>query len=270
MHASILRAPLACLLGLVLAAGCGDSGGTVGADAAMHLDAAGQEDGPPADAAPDDVVAPQDASGRPDVPKPHDAPAPADAGPPDVGPKLDGPEADAAPAADAVVATDATDAAVAADAGTAGDAAPGTDGGVTPGETCQAAVAVGAGTVAGSTVGFRDDYGGADGTGNCYAGSDIGRDRVYELVIPAGQTLTATVSPEPTYDVAVYLLPAPPSTCAAATTCLAGADRFIAGGDEQITYRNDTGADLAVFVIVDGEVAGSAGAYTLTTALATP
>ena len=99
------------------------------------------------------------------------------------------------------------------------------------------------GTFEGTTAGFGADVGITSNTGSCTRYSQTGADAIYQVEIPAGAQLTASVST--TWDAALYLA----STCATAdATCVAGDD---SGNPESLTYRNTSGSAQTYFLVVD-------------------
>jgi hypothetical protein len=80
-------------------------------------------------------------------------------------------------------------------------------------------------------------------------------ERVYEITIPAGETLTAILVPSGTDDVSIYAV----TDCADVTTsCVAGADAGYEGDAEGIQYTNSGATDETIFVVADGSyVSGS-------------
>ncbi len=86
-----------------------------------------------------------------------------------------------------------------------------------------------------------------------------GPDAVYAIEIPAGQTLTVTVTPR---DVSFDPMIAIVGTCSdAAASCLAGADDGIDGDAETAAYTNSSSTPLPVTVVVDTWASG--GDFTL-------
>jgi hypothetical protein len=80
---------------------------------------------------------------------------------------------------------------------------------------------------------------------------------VYSVTIPAGQMLTATLSPVG-YDGALYVV----NTCSD-MTCLAGADNFEVGGTDTVSVANSSGAAESVFVVVGSWSSSAWGTFTL-------
>jgi hypothetical protein len=62
------------------------------------------------------------------------------------------------------------------------------------------------------------------------AGSRPGRDLIYKITVTAGNSLTFQVTPQSTYDTAIYIL----STCGDGATCIQHADAGIEGQTETI------------------------------------
>ncbi len=118
------------------------------------------------------------------------------------------------------------------------------------GESCSNAVAISAGSRSGETlIGYSNQY----GLGLGCAG-EAGPERVYKIAVPAGQRLTATVTPKvpsggTSWDPAVNLQTA--SACSGPRTCLAGMDDGISG-EAETTYWVNTGASSTdVYVVVE-------------------
>jgi hypothetical protein len=113
------------------------------------------------------------------------------------------------------------------------------------GDACDSAYVVptGGGTFAGTTQGFAADLGTGVSSGSCTGFTQSGADAVYEVSVPAGDTLTANLSA--TWDSALYLV----SSCASSgTTCLAGQDN---GNPETVTYTNNGGSSATYYLVVD-------------------
>jgi len=116
-----------------------------------------------------------------------------------------------------------------------------------------------------SSVGYANDY---DPEIACLGYAAAGPDRVYSILVPAGSSLAATVTPEAAYDVAVYLIAAPAANCdQVPLSCVVGADLELEGGPELVAYMNSTATDETVFIIVDG-FASAGGGFELTTVVA--
>ncbi len=117
------------------------------------------------------------------------------------------------------------------------------------GESCQVAPATSPGTVTGTIVGYYNNY---NPPLSCTGETQNGRDRAYRVNVPAGQTLTATVTPDAGFDPAIYLIGAPASMCDAnPITCLDGADLGLDDDPETVTFTNSSGAAVDVYVVVD-------------------
>ncbi len=101
----------------------------------------------------------------------------------------------------------------------------------------------GGGTFRGTTAGFGANLGTSDGRTSCTGYSQDGADAVYEVEVPAGATLSASLTA--TWDAALYLV----SNCAqSATTCLVGDD---SGNPEVVTWQNPGANPATVFLVVD-------------------
>lgn len=77
-----------------------------------------------------------------------------------------------------------------------------------------------------------------------------GHDVFYSVTLAAGQTLTATVTPDTAYDVAVYVR----ESCDAGASCLAGADAGLKGETETLSFTAP--ADGTYLLVVDGASGG--------------
>lgn len=117
------------------------------------------------------------------------------------------------------------------------------------GETCGNAIAFGPSGVTGSTtVGYANDY--APGHASCCGTTFSGGDKVYAVVLPAGQTLTATVTPTtPGADPALYLLDV--ANCTTQTQCADCADSNLVNGAETLSHVNSTGVAIPLYLVVD-------------------
>lgn len=147
-----------------------------------------------------------------------------------------------------------------------------------PGDTCALSEAVtlvnGMAMIAATTAtlpGYENDYA-PDDTGNCTGYDAPGNDRVHTVSVPAGQRLTATVTPmSTTFDAAVYFVATPAATCdVSPLVCQGGRDAGFEGDPETAAYENTTGAPVDVFVVVDSYVAGAGDGYTLGLVTSTP
>jgi hypothetical protein len=136
-----------------------------------------------------------------------------------------------------------------------------------PGEVCANPIPVMPGTLTGeSTTGYSNQLAPAI---TCTGFGTSGPDRVYVVSVPAGQRLTASVTPTGTGDPAIYLVQGPAAACTATPACLNGDDSGAAGSTNTATWVNATGTPQQVFVVVDSD-SGPVSSYTLTTALGPP
>jgi hypothetical protein len=128
------------------------------------------------------------------------------------------------------------------------------------GDSCHNAVPLTSGQAmaAQTTTGFGNDYSNDTVYDQAPTGCSgtAGRDKVYSITVPAGQTLSATVTPTganaATFDPAINIVLGPASACDAAPfTCLASGDDGGDGAPDTATWANTTGAAQTVFVIVD-------------------
>ena len=131
-----------------------------------------------------------------------------------------------------------------------------------PGDTAETAPLVTVGTYTGTTVGYASDY----GAGTSCVGTG-GPDRVYQIVVPAGQRLSVVATPEAGYDLTLNLM----ASLGVPRVCVAGADSYLYGMPETLVYNNTSGADLLMYVVVGGGSTSQAGSYSIAFALeATP
>lgn len=135
------------------------------------------------------------------------------------------------------------------------------------GDVCATAELITAsGTLTGTTVGFGSDVAGLT---SCTGFSSGGTDRVYEISVGPGQTVTALVTPTTAFDPAVYFVAAPASNCLASDSVCVGTGGDTngngtgAGSAETGTFTNSTASARTVFIVVDAWSGGGAGAYSL-------
>ncbi len=114
-------------------------------------------------------------------------------------------------------------------------------------ETCNAAIVL---TGTGGTETGTATYGGLNAEAyetpdnECTTYSSTGNEQVFEVTVPAGQTLTATMGNNGgAIDAAIYLLDGCPGT-----TCLIGTDD---GQDETLTWTNNDANPVTVFIVAD-------------------
>lgn len=135
------------------------------------------------------------------------------------------------------------------------------------GDRCETAETMPAnGTRQSTLTGYGPDYRFAQSTG---CSLESGPDRVFAVEVPAGERLTATVTPAPDagLDVVVNLVAAPAATCRAAPpVCLASADRGLTGQADSASFINTSTATQSLFVVVGSYLAMPPGGdFTLTT-----
>ncbi len=138
---------------------------------------------------------------------------------------------------------------------------------VMTGEVCQVPQALtGAGTTAGlDWAGFSRDYVVAFASTTCEFYS--GPERVFSISVPAGQTLTATATPDTgsMADPVINLIDGPASNCTNTPTCLDSSDDPQNDqAPETVTFQNTTAAAKTVFIVVGSY---STGPFSLTVAL---
>lgn len=110
-----------------------------------------------------------------------------------------------------------------------------------------------------SLVGLTGDYSYAN-TLDCDFFSGI--DRAYRVRIPAGSTLTATVTPDSTWDPTLGLVLGSATACTGSSvTCASTADIGLSGDPETVTYTNATGSAVDAFLIVDSYTTGTSATY---------
>ncbi len=134
---------------------------------------------------------------------------------------------------------------------------------VPAGDVCQNVVPI---TMSGTlmnetTTGYDNDIATPGSPTSCGGFSNTGADKVYSVTIPAGMTLSATVTPATGFDPGIYLS----TTCSASITmCLAGSDSGGAGTADSIMYTNSTTAAINAFLVIDRYTSGTPGDYSLT------
>jgi len=126
-------------------------------------------------------------------------------------------------------------------------------------DTCAGAIELGAGEIAieGDMTEGNNDY---DPTSSgCTGYAAAGLDVVYAINLTADGVLDVAYTSEA--DASLYLI----TDCANPLgSCLIGADDTFSGEAEQISYTNDTGDLLTVYLICDNYGAGNGGLFTVT------
>ncbi|KAB2899370.1 MAG: hypothetical protein F9K40_10350, partial [Kofleriaceae bacterium] len=191
---------------------------------------------------------------------------------PDAAIAVDAPATDASPEVDAPM-VDAPTADAPSDASPDAMTDAMTDAMPLAGDACAMAEVItisgglGTATLTGTTAGYANDYM-PDACASGYL--QDGPDHVYEVSVPAGALLGATVTPASGYDPGIYLVGAPAAMCdAMPITCLAGSDEGLSGAPDTVRHVNETGADVTVFVVVDG-TSTTGGAFTLDVVVGAP
>ena len=93
---------------------------------------------------------------------------------------------------------------------------------------------------------------------------EVGADNWYEFVLLPGASIDVTVTH--TADGALWIVDA----CSEPFTCLAYGDATLSGQPETVAYTNNTGAQQAVYVVVDSYGTGSCGTFTGTVLINPP
>ncbi len=127
-----------------------------------------------------------------------------------------------------------------------------------PGDSCANATALTAGAaVAGTTLGFFDDYAGGSTT-SCATFSTFGNDRVYGFSVPNGQRARVTVTPaDAGYTPSLSLVAGPAAACEVTPrVCVAAANSGSSGAARTAAFFNGTGTAQGTFAIVDGSGSG--------------
>lgn len=126
------------------------------------------------------------------------------------------------------------------------------------------------GTLTGeTTVGYNNDVGTDSAAAECTGYPNSGPDKVYQVTVPAGQTLTATATPT-AWDNALYLVASPASNCLASGTQCVNSGSGDSGGTgtaESVTYLNSTASPVTLFIVVDGWTTSASGVFDLTISL---
>jgi hypothetical protein len=119
------------------------------------------------------------------------------------------------------------------------------------GETCDVAPALSLGAtptvIAGDFQGYQNDFTYANTGTTCYFWT--GPDMAWGVTIPAGQTLTATITHSLTSNPYMSFIIGSAGSCLGAATCATKASAYSPGGT--MTYTNSTGADVSGFLILD-------------------
>jgi len=104
-------------------------------------------------------------------------------------------------------------------------------------------------------------------TSSCTGYGTAGRDAVYMITIPAGQTLTANLTA--TFDAALYVIDDCSVIPLPVEACLVGADDVLSNETETVTYTAGAAAAETVYVVVDYFLSGgpASGTFDLTLAL---
>jgi hypothetical protein len=145
---------------------------------------------------------------------------------------------------------------------------------VPAGDTCTNAEVVTAGVYSGqSTSGYGNDYSGAsNGVNNCTS-SDPGLDRVYQVTLPPGMRLTASIVPEGggDFDPSITLVAGPAERCDLVPRVCLASDDFGASTERNFVQRiNGTTGDETLFIIIDTYLPGGEGQFALTIDIDSP
>ncbi len=105
---------------------------------------------------------------------------------------------------------------------------------------------------------FANDYASANGFScDFYSGPD----RMIRVQIPAGKTLTATVTPDASWDPTIGIILGNAAVCTGSITCVDTADTGLSGDPETATYTNATSAAVDAFVLVESYTTGTSATY---------
>jgi hypothetical protein len=135
-----------------------------------------------------------------------------------------------------------------------------------PGETCQTATTIQAGTLLGQTLAGYVNNGTTGGT--CSGAS--GPDRIYAISVPGGLRLSASIlSAEAQFDPSISLVAWPAANCDAnPRVCLDSDDSGITTDPNTVSWANGDTVAKTVFIFADTFTnAKPGGAFTLTTSL---
>jgi hypothetical protein len=132
------------------------------------------------------------------------------------------------------------------------------------GDRCETAIVFTPGTPLNNQdmANFSDNY---DDTNAPCKGSTAA-DAAYQVVVPPGQLLSVTVTPDMNFDVTLSVSD---GAAACGMTCIGGVDVGFMGDPEVYTYKNTSAAAQTLFLVVDG-YQGSTGTFSLTGTLSTP
>ncbi|MBE2252627.1 MAG: hypothetical protein IAE78_24055 [Myxococcus sp.] len=98
---------------------------------------------------------------------------------------------------------------------------------------------------------------------SCSSFQNRGADRVFSIVVPAGQQLTAVVIPNG-WDASLYVLD--PMACGLTASCFQSSDSSVSGA-ETVRFTNSGATDRTVFIVVDSYSATASGTFDLFTSL---
>ena len=138
-----------------------------------------------------------------------------------------------------------------------------------PGDSCSTATALTTGApVAGTTVGFLDDYA-AGATTSCATFSTFGNDRVYGFTVPNGQRARVTVTPaDAGFNPSLSVVAGAAAACEVTPrVCVAAANSGSGGAPRVASFFNGSGMPQGSFAIVDGSGSGD---FTIGLATAAP
>ncbi len=139
----------------------------------------------------------------------------------------------------------------------------------TAGESCQLPLVLAPGVLAGqNTVGASADVVFAPtSTATCEPTFPL-PDKVYQVTIPAGQSMTFTAAPAGQEDLVLNVIDGPATNCNNVTACLLTVNDGFEGDPEIATYANSTAAPKTVFVEVSGYPAAGAATINFSITLA--
>ncbi|HUT79062.1 MAG TPA: hypothetical protein VM285_15295, partial [Polyangia bacterium] len=122
----------------------------------------------------------------------------------------------------------------------------------------------GSGNYQGDTTTLTNDYWPTTTACTGYSAA-AGRDQVWVIDLAAGELLEVTMTPNPAFDAALYLV----TNCALiSSSCLAGSDNAVSTTPEYVSWLAPD--NTTVYIIADGYASTNNGPYTLDVEISTP
>jgi hypothetical protein len=122
------------------------------------------------------------------------------------------------------------------------------------------------GTTSSTTVGYLNNLAPPS---SCTGFATAGADRFFQILVPAGMRLTASVTPTSNWDPAIYFIRASQAG-SDMPTCLAGDDSGAAATTNTAAYSNTTGTDEMIVIAIDALSTSATGTFDLVTSITNP